>query len=144
VDSGPDSDEQSSMTLFDTSAAEPGSASPTEPSHPAEGDPPPDDATDPEQDEAIDDEFHDLALAAETSGISAHGHEVTSPPSNDDQSETLRIVTEAVELGEAGPPSAPSPSAEEPTKTVPSRPAPSSPRPKRSQAKPEAPADEVS
>ena len=44
-----------------------------------------------------------MALAVETSGYSTHGHEVTSPPSDDDQGETIRIVTEAVELGETGP-----------------------------------------
>ncbi len=44
-----------------------------------------------------------MLLAVEMGGISTQGHEVTSPPRNDDQSETLRIVTEAVELGEVGP-----------------------------------------
>lgn len=41
-------------------------------------------------------ESRDLTLAAEQR---ASDHEVTSPPSDDDQSETLKIVTEAVETG---------------------------------------------
>ena len=45
------------------------------------------------------DEIHDLALAAETSGRSSHGHEVTSPPREDDQGAAIRIVTEAIEPG---------------------------------------------
>ena len=45
------------------------------------------------------DEIRDLALAAETSGRDEDGHEVTSPPSDADQDETNRIVTEAVEAG---------------------------------------------
>jgi transcription termination/antitermination protein NusA len=146
LDSDPevDADADPSMTLSDTSAAEPGSASPTAPSPPAEGDLLSDDGTDPEHDEAIDDEFHDLALAVETSGISPQGHEVTSPPSNDDQNETLRIVTEAVATGEAGSSGGPPSSTNEPSKTVPDRPASSSPRTRRSQEKREDQTDEVS
>ena len=68
---------------------------------------PTDDSTDSERDEASDDEIHDVALAVETSGQSPHGHEVTSPPSDDDQGETIRIVTEAVEHGEPARPSLP-------------------------------------
>lgn len=54
-----------------------------------------------ETDEILDgsselDEARDLTLASEQRVID---HEVTSPPSDDDQSETLRIVTEAVETG---------------------------------------------
>jgi N utilization substance protein A len=45
------------------------------------------------------DELRDLALAAETSGRDEDGREVTSPPSDADQDETNRIVTEAVESG---------------------------------------------
>jgi N utilization substance protein A len=45
------------------------------------------------------DEIRDLALAAERLGVGEAGHEVTSPPSDADQSETVRIVTEAVEAG---------------------------------------------
>ena len=48
---------------------------------------------------AESDEIRDLVLAVEGSGVEIDGHEVTSPPSNDDQDETLRIVTEAVESG---------------------------------------------
>ena len=47
-------------------------------------------------------QLRDMALAAEEGGYAAEGHEVTSPPSNADQDETNRIVTEAVESG-AGP-----------------------------------------
>jgi hypothetical protein len=96
-----------------------------------------------EHPKAIDNEFHDMLLAVEMGGISTHGHEVTSPPSEDDQSETLRIVTEAVELGEAEQPSAPPPSADQPAETVPNRPASSSTRPKRSHEKPEDPTGAV-
>src|SRR5260370_20386394 len=49
-------------------------------------------ATDPDPE---DGDFRDLALAEETSGHGELGHEVTSRPSNDDQDETSRIVTEA-------------------------------------------------
>lgn len=45
-------------------------------------------------------EIRDLALAAERS-TDHDGREVTSPPSDADQSETVRIVTEAVEAGRA-------------------------------------------
>ena len=62
----------------------------------------PDDSTDSERDEASDDEIHDVALAVEKSSYSPHGHEVTSPPSDADQGETIRIVTEAVEQSESG------------------------------------------
>ena len=66
------------------------------------GELPPDDSTDSERDEASDDEIHDVALAVEKSNFSPHGHEVTFPPSDDDQGETIRIVTEAVEQSEPG------------------------------------------
>ncbi len=62
----------------------------------------PDDSTDSERDEASEDEIHDVALAVEKSSYSAHGHEVTSPPSDADQGETIRIVTDAVEQNEPG------------------------------------------
>jgi hypothetical protein len=76
-----------------------------------------------------------VALAAEQSGRSTHGHEVTFPPRDDDQGETIRIVTEAVELGEATPPDSTSP--DEPG--GPGRPAASSPRPRRPADHPEGP-----
>lgn len=41
----------------------------------------------------------DLAIAAEESGLSRSAREVTAPPSDEDQNETIRIVTEAVEDG---------------------------------------------
>jgi N utilization substance protein A len=44
-------------------------------------------------------ELHDVALSEESSGINPSGHEVTSAPSDTDQSETWKIVTEAVEEG---------------------------------------------
>ncbi len=66
-------------------------------------------------------DIHDLGLAAETSGRPSHGHEVTFPPREDDQGETIRIVTEAIEQGEAGlPPESPDePDADHPDGTTP-------------------------
>jgi len=126
----PDGDDGDlSQTTTDTSTAEPGSASPIEPDGPVEGELSPDDGLDLEHDEASDDEIHDLALAVETSGYSPHGHEVTFRPSDDDQGETLRIVTEAVEQGNEGVPAEPPPSsAGQPSASAreapPTRPAP--------------------
>ena len=82
---------------------------PTEPVSTVAGEISSEDSTDSERDEASDDEIHDVALAVETSHYSPQGHEVTSPPSDEDQGETIRIVTEAVEQGgparpAAGPP----------------------------------------
>ncbi len=131
-----------SSTPDDTSAAESDSASPTDSSHPAEGDFLPENGSDLEQDEANDGEIHDLALAVETSGISSHGHEVTFAPSNDDQNETMRIVTEAVAEGEDGQPLEVPPSADEPSKSALTRPA-SSARSKRSHEKRQDPSGEV-
>jgi N utilization substance protein A len=48
-----------------------------------------------------DEELRDVALATEGSDFDADGHEVTSAPSEADQDETKRIVTEAVEDGDA-------------------------------------------
>jgi N utilization substance protein A len=45
------------------------------------------------------DEIRDLVLAAEESGTEEEGREVTAAPSDADQDETARIVTEAVEAG---------------------------------------------
>jgi N utilization substance protein A len=78
------------------------SALPAEAGETVEVDLPTDESTDSEADEASDNEIHDLALAVETSGFSPQGHEVTSRPTDDDQGETIRIVTEAVELGGTG------------------------------------------
>ena len=80
-----------------------------------------------------------MALAAEESGLSTHGHEVTSPPSEADQGETIRIVTEAIEFGETGP-SAPG-SPDEPQGT--GRPAGSSPRTRRPADHPEDPSGDA-
>ncbi len=49
--------------------------------------------------QADTEDFRDLAIAAETAGYKEDGREVTSPPSDDDQDETTRIVTEAVASG---------------------------------------------
>ena len=49
--------------------------------------------------EEEEEELRDVALAYEESAAEDTGHEVTSPPSDADQSETARIVTEAVEAG---------------------------------------------
>jgi transcription termination/antitermination protein NusA len=76
---------------------EEGSALPTEPTAAVAGELSSDDSTDPERDEASEAEIHDVALAVETSSYSPQGHEVTSPPSENDQGEGIRIVTEAVE-----------------------------------------------
>jgi N utilization substance protein A len=126
---GPDAEEgdreaASPEEVAEVSAVETGSVSPTEPTRPAEGESTTDDGTDSEADEAGDDEIHDRALAAEKSGRSTHGHEVTFPPSDDDQGDTIRILTEAVELGEPEP-AAPG------TEKEPERPAASSARPRR-------------
>jgi N utilization substance protein A len=94
---------------------------------------PTDDSTDSEADEASDNEFHDLSLAVETSGRSPKGHEVTSRPSEDDQDETIRIVTEAVEQGgPTRPPAAPAPTDGEPKHpSSPNQSSPSSATPDR-------------
>jgi len=77
---------------------------------------------DSERDEASDDEIHDVALAVETSDYSPQGHEVTSRPSDDDQGETARIVTEAVEQSGLGRPAV-RPPATMPEPSAPPRPA---------------------
>jgi transcription termination/antitermination protein NusA len=100
LDSDLDSDIESSATILDAETAESSSALPSEQASAVDGEFPPDDSTDLERDEASDDEIHDVALAVEKSSYSTHGHEVTSPPSDADQGETIRIVTEAVEQNE--------------------------------------------
>jgi transcription termination/antitermination protein NusA len=74
-----------------------GSDLPTEPTATIGDEPSSFDSTDSERDEASEEEIHDVALAVETSSYSPQGHEVTSPPSENDQGEGIRIVTEAVE-----------------------------------------------
>ncbi len=86
---------------------------------------PRDDGPESERDEANNDDIHDVALAVETSSYSPQGHEVTSPPSEQDQSETIRIVTEAVEQSAPGRPAAGSP-ASKPEPSAPPR-APAAP-----------------
>jgi N utilization substance protein A len=103
--------EQTPDTL-DATAALLDSALPTEPADTAAGEPSPDDGTDLERDEASDDEIHDVALATEKSTYSPQGHEVTSPPSEEDQGETIRIVTEAVAESGTGRPASPASSPE--------------------------------
>jgi len=101
---------------LDAATAELDSALPTESADTVADDLSPDDSTDSEHDEASEDQIHDLALAVETSAYSSQGHEVTSPPSEEDQGETIRIVTEAVlEGGEARPATPPSNSAAQPS-----------------------------
>ncbi len=102
LDSDLDSDIESLPTMLDAETAESSSALPSEQASAVDGEFPADDSTDSERDEASDDEIHDVALAVEKSSYSAHGHEVTSPPSDGDQGETIRIVTEAVEQSEPG------------------------------------------
>ena len=74
--------------LFGDESREPAESSPSEPA--GGGDDA--DVDHPDFEEA--EEFRDFALAAEPQVVDP---EVTSPPSDDDQSETLKIVTEAVE-----------------------------------------------
>jgi N utilization substance protein A len=118
---------------------------PSEQASAVAGEIPPDDSTDSERDEASDDEIHDVALAVEKSSYSAHGHEVTSPPSDADQGETIRIVTEAVEQSEPGaqaivPPAQVREPAVRPRVSTP----PSTPRSKRRAEKVDDRADDVS
>jgi N utilization substance protein A len=101
-DLGPDADQSSDIP--DAATAELGSALPTEPGNTVAGELSPDDSTDPERDQASDDDIHDVALAVETSDYSPQGHEVTFRPTEDDQGETVRIVTEAVEQSKVGRP----------------------------------------
>jgi N utilization substance protein A len=91
-----DGSDQSEST-FDAAIEESDSALPTELLDGIAGEPAPDDSPDPERDEATEEEIHDVALAAETSTYSPQGHEVTSPPSENDQGEGIRIATEAIE-----------------------------------------------
>ena len=63
------------------------------------GDADPDATEEDSQDAGPDEDFRDLALAAEGSNFDESGHEVTTAPSDADQSETVRIVTEAVTTG---------------------------------------------
>jgi N utilization substance protein A len=81
----------------DAAVAEDGSALPTELADEIAGEVLTDESPESERDEASEEEMHDVALAAETSSYSPQGHEVTSPPSELDQGDGIRIVTEAVE-----------------------------------------------
>ena len=92
-----DTDSDQSPATFDAAIEESDSALPTELFDRIAGEPSPEESTDPERDEASEEEIHDVALAVETSSYSPQGHEVTSPPSENDQGEGIRIVTEAVE-----------------------------------------------
>ena len=92
-----DSDSETALATADAEIAEEGSALPTEPTAEIAGESSTYDSTDLERDEASEEEIHDVALAFETSNYSPQGHEVTSPPSENDQGEGIRIVTEAVE-----------------------------------------------
>jgi N utilization substance protein A len=88
---------EQSLATLDASIEESDSALPTELLDSIAGEPSPDDSTDPEREEASEAEIHDVALAVETSSYSPQGHEVTSPPSENDQGDGIRIVTEAIE-----------------------------------------------
>jgi N utilization substance protein A len=140
------SDADSASTITDTETADPSSALPSEQANAVSGELPPDDSTDSERDEASDDEIHDVALAVEKSSYSPHGHEVTSPPSDEDQGETIRIVTEAVEHSGSGSPDAvpPAPAAEPTAPPRLSVPPSSSPRPTRRSEKVEDAVDDAS
>jgi N utilization substance protein A len=87
----------SESSIDDAATLESGSDLPSEPVNEVAGEFLSYDSTDSERDEASDDEIHDLALAEEKSNYSPHGHEVSSAPSDEDQGESIRIVTEAVE-----------------------------------------------
>jgi transcription termination/antitermination protein NusA len=141
-DSDPDSD--SLPTILDAETAESSSALPSEQASAVDGEFTPD-STDSERDEASDDEIHDVALAVEKSSYSAHGHEVTSPPSDADQGETIRIVTEAVEQSEPGAEAVvPSPPVREPAVRPRVSSPPSTPRSTRRSEKVDDRADDVS
>jgi transcription termination/antitermination protein NusA len=87
---------------LDGAIAELDSALATDSTETVVDDPSPDDSMNSEYDKASDDQIHDVALAVEASSYSPRGHEVTAPPSEDDQGETIRIVTEAmIEGGQA-------------------------------------------
>jgi N utilization substance protein A len=135
-----------SDTVPEAATAESGSDSPSEQGSADAGEFSPDEGNDSERDEASDDEIHDLALAVEKSDFSPHGHEVSSAPSDEDQGESIRIVTEAVELSgtgdHAGPP--PSPALEPAAPARSPSPPSSTSRPTRRSAKVEDRADDVS
>ncbi len=139
----PDSDAGASLSLLDPSVEESASDTSPEPDESAVGDVSSDESSDLERDEGLDEEFHDLALAVETAGLSSQGHEVTFPPSEDDQGETLRIVTEAVEQGDGERPAGPGPTTSTEPATGSSRPGGSSPRPKPSPHDPDDPTGEA-
>jgi N utilization substance protein A len=141
----PDLDLSASGSDLDTEIAESGSASPSEQADAVSGEFPAEESTDPERDEASDDDIHDVALAVEKSSYSAHGHEVTSPPSDADQGEAIRIVTEAVEQNESGAEALvpPAPAREPAGRPRVSNP-PSTSRPARRSGKVEDGADDVS
>jgi N utilization substance protein A len=138
--------DSSPISADDALAADPNSDLPSDEVSAVAGESPPDDSTDSERDEASDDEIHDVALAVEKSSYSPHGHEVTSPPSEDDQGESIRIVTEAVEQSapgaQASVPPAPAPEPTAPPRL--SSPPPSAPRPTRRSDRVEDQADDVS
>ena len=92
-----EADFNQAAAIADAAVAEDGSALATEPEAATAGEPFSDDSTDPERDLASEEEIHDVALAVESSSYSPQGHEVTSPPSELDQGDGIRIVTEAVE-----------------------------------------------
>lgn len=72
---------------------------PTASSAEAEAGPDSDETDSSDSENAESDELRDVALASEGSAFDVDGHEVTAPPGDDDQGESIRIVTEAVEEG---------------------------------------------
>jgi transcription termination/antitermination protein NusA len=108
--SGDDSSAESqSEDVPDAATAELDPASADESAQTLEGEPPLEDAADSDREEAGDDDIHDVALAVEKARYSPQGHEVTFAPSDDDQGESIRIVTEAVEQGSSESPAPVSP-----------------------------------
>jgi len=136
----PDGDVSQGALDIDTPNGELGAASSIDPVDPGEVE-----SADPEHDE-VDNDFHDLALAAEESGYSSHGHEVTFRPPDDDQGETIRIVTQAVEEGGPVPPTEPAPhTPDEPSPPArPSVPPSTTSQPNRNSAEVPERADDVS
>jgi N utilization substance protein A len=122
----PDFDPGETAATPDAAAAELGSALPTEPVSTVADRLPRDESPDSERDEASDDDMHDMALAVETSSYAPQGHEVTFPPSEQDQGESIRIVTEAIEQSGTGRPGSGSPASKPEPSAPPRTPSPSS------------------
>jgi len=57
------------------------------------------DESETDEDESNQEELRDFAIATEEANLDLDGHEVTSAPSDADQSESVRIATDAIESG---------------------------------------------